>query len=1249
MRIEMERDERGYAYRLNPDPDDRDAGLVEFADRPDREVLRVGDHYHVDLPGNVGDPHPDHHALAIWCAVRPYVGRRLELPFPVSTGFAARALKSLGVEFTRSSRAVEPWAPSADAPPALMFSGGTDSLAASLLMPPDTMHLVLGRITRFDRFDPAKTAGTVDQVDLRAVCDDVAATGRRVVIVSDDHEALSDPYPTWHTNIFVLPALYLARTLGLGVFDSGDVLDTAYIGGYHDGGVASWGFRGLPRDRTEDEARGSVTDFLTRPNPLALQRVESIRGLSAVATSAIVARSAMKGRAYSCSRPAVPNPYGRFCMQCDKCFMKLLLALVAEGRPVPAQLFDSFLAQPHLSAIFDRPYFDWHHLWFYLFQRMECDHPFARALRGQARDGPDLSFLERWYPRAADAIPQAYRASVVAQILDRVDPMTDAEVERLERMVLPPLRAPKGVVRKSGHAGAKSGGDAEASWEADDGWDMRITVVVADEDDRRYVFGIARCLSDGPVPFLRVGETALFYRGVMDGPWFEAAAALLRRVMGEFDRPPEATSAPRWRQAIEQAVRADAQAGALRWWIGLPPGQDASFGQSASEPLTPVETVGGPAVFSVVMLGLDTGIEASHVAINTTVRCQQRCVYCFEGDRAGKTDLPSETVREMLRESVGKVGGVMFMGAEPTLNPDLPELTRYARELGLWVGYSTNALRFKDGKFLRTCVDSGLGVIELSFCYPDADVYRQITTLPEAGFQTLLTALEQIESLNVERSTRGLPVLSVGVNCVVSLPNVERLDAVFGHLRARFKTTLWSLSLKRVGVGHLTPEVAARFHVPLGTLRRVFGQLPADLESAIGVETAYFRDFPLCALPGHEHREANVASLLENTRIQNNFGDQTEIWEMYPEAGRWQAHPFSWWCALCDLQASCVFRALFLPGGNEDARPVPWRDPPDAALRVRLGGDEVFRAIDGARERVAAAGRVDPGLVSLLAVLDDLAGRSPDGRDHWTPLETGVVRLQRANTLIRVGCGHPPADGTPFFVPANDLSVWLLEGGAVITDEARGMLDAFLQWVSETHRPVTGDAVAVSPWHAACRRVAEILTPAYGLGNTPSGLSFQMDPSRGAVPALVVRVRGLGGDDFAVRVDSPTFDGGRGFLCGRLRLRPEDPAVLSEAGRDALRRVAQALLFVQKDGLLPDRWPDTPPLLVAAWKRFGARLLPAPGVSAPLIDGEVLPDLVGLVFAEAGGRRVRVRLKLDPGTGAVTWHVEPAKENVVSE
>lgn len=447
MQVDVVQRGLSFRYRLRPDADDPDEGRRQFADCP-TPFLLVNDEYRMVLPRAFKTLHPDAHALAIWYALRPVIGSRLELPFAVSERFAGWMLQANGVRLERVSAQQEPRRRPEPVVPSLLFSGGMDSMAASLLLPAGTHHLFLDRIPH--RRPGEGRDALLDLVRQRAACSAVREDGNPVHRTADDHEHLFAPYPMWHSDMTLLPALYLADSLGLSTIDTGNVLDATYFGGYHAGGLTGWRMRppdAMPGGAEPERERGDVL------GAVGLSRAASIAGLSEVATTIVVARSRRRGKSFSCYYPTD----GSFCMRCDKCFKKLLLRHIAEGEEVPGALFEGFLRIPYLAAIFARPYFDWHHVWFYLFQNLKCRHWFARELHRQARKGPDLSALEKWYPKAASEMEPAYAEAVRDNIARVVPIMSAAEMRRLETVEIPPLHAPPLKGMSGGAAAAPAG------------------------------------------------------------------------------------------------------------------------------------------------------------------------------------------------------------------------------------------------------------------------------------------------------------------------------------------------------------------------------------------------------------------------------------------------------------------------------------------------------------------------------------------------------------------------------------------------------------------------------------------------------------------------------------------------------------------------------------------------------------------------------------------------------------------------
>jgi pyruvate-formate lyase-activating enzyme len=419
--------------------------------------------------------------------------------------------------------------------------------------------------------------------------------------------------------------------------------------------------------------------------------------------------------------------------------------------------------------------------------------------------------------------------------------------------------------------------------------------------------------------------------------------------------------------------------------------------------------------------------DESHWAVNTTVRCQHRCIYCFEGARPGKVNVPVEETRRIIEAAARRVPAVIFMGAEPTLNPALVELVALARSRGLRVSISTNGLRLANPRYLHELVAAGLSTVELSFPYPDAAVYAAVTRAKPAGFDRLLEAVDNIERVNREQAGQedaraAPPRLMVAVNVVVSAFNYERLPEIGAHLGARLGVTRPAVTLKRITFGpeHQAPAHLARCRVSLQDLRRV---LPAFLSRYSHDPTVRVRDFPLCAIPGWEHRDFDLQYWLDGVEVAHNFARQDELHDMYPAEKLRARHPSDWLCAECTLDPVCLHRGLFDEASpRRGDAPVPSREPLPAVLT------ELVQRSERGRRVLAEPGatRRPPDAPALL--LRELSRALPPGaRLEGTgvrvyPTTNGTLALEEESGAAAVKVG-PVRDGWRAYWLAGNLAV----------------------------------------------------------------------------------------------------------------------------------------------------------------------------------------------------------------------------------
>ncbi|MBI5241274.1 MAG: radical SAM protein [Elusimicrobia bacterium] len=608
-----------------------------------------------------------------------------------------------------------------------------------------------------------------------------------------------------------------------------------------------------------------------------------------------------------------------------------------------------------------------------------------------------------------------------------------------------------------------------------------------------------------------------------------------------------------------------------------------------------------------------------HWAINTTVRCQHRCVYCFEGDRHGLKDIPIAETKALLDQAAREVPAVIFMGAEPTLNPQLPELVRYAQSRGLGARISTNAVRLADWDYFLTLARAGLDGIELSFPYPDGTVYSRITRAAPAGFDRLLRALDNIARWKREFGRERSAMINA--NLVVSRFNVERLDEVLGHLARRLEPGSYVVTCKRLDMAPVLHEESFRRHmyVSLASLRRHLPALADRIKAGVRIG---FRDFPLCAIPGLEMHDYDLGYWLNGVRVKQNFFRQDQMVDMYPEEAAQGSHPFDWLCEGCSLGPLCLRRVLFL---QADSRPEHTPQPLRGSLPKTLSA-WVRRQRRGPEVLAAPRRRTALGW-ALGELLAD--GASPS----WTPLERGVIQVsdrgRRARLRLRRDGGRWLLESVgrplpPWATPARDALAARLErlppppagclpeppaaSSSSTATWAAGQTDPSEEPSAGPRRPRRWDGFVsglfLERWRAAA-------------GREPGLARGRLEPAGGGVIRACGPAVGDEGE-FAVL----PRDGARslGALCGPLRLQPT--WLGSGAAGLLWLRAAYAACAALEAGRA---WPAVVPrragtFLARVWGLFGNALMPRAGASGGLLGGWVCDEGLQLDLIRAAGR-----------------------------
>jgi len=224
------------------------------------------------------------------------------------------------------------------------------------------------------------------------------------------------------------------------------------------------------------------------------------------------------------------------------------------------------------------------------------------------------------------------------------------------------------------------------------------------------------------------------------------------------------------------------------------------------------------------------------VIMNVTYVCNNHCTFCAVGTRTQVDGHPERQREHLELHRANGVRMVDFDGGEPTMNPELIPLVRFARSIGYErVNVTTNGRMCAYEKFARSLVRSGLTTLLFSVHGPDARTHAQQVGVAEAFDQTLE---------GIRNCVRFAPPgVELGMNITVTKGNWDKLEAVA------------ALALE-LGL----PWLNIQFLTPFGRATR---WVAPDTQRAADAATRTidrFRDrmkfqiinLPFCFMPGYE-------------------------------------------------------------------------------------------------------------------------------------------------------------------------------------------------------------------------------------------------------------------------------------------------------------------------------------------------------------------------------------------------------------
>lgn len=413
MQIDVLQDATGVRFDATLDSGDRrQVGNASMAERT--LVIEPPEGF------RLADVHNDLIALAAIVSFSPWIGERLDLPFPVSQEFADTVRHWLSIAITSVSAAQERRTPAIGSRPGLSFSGGVDSVACLAIMPSTTVPIFSLRSA------PPSERPTLYQADaaIHAV-DEVRARGREAYSVRSNLEWLRNPVGFGVDPAPALPLILLADKLNLDALAFGTIAEAAY------------------RTGTEHFIDYPERDVFKRwqavLHAVGLDYFNCVAPMSELSTTAITWASEFGDLAQSCVRGFRGAP----CRNCTKCFRKSLIEASITGNWPAHEEMARVMAQREVRTYLSNAPIRLEIVLMASLAEYDGVDPLLLALRKRVSAlDVDTSFTRAWYrPGMERVIPKKYFAETTSTLSEIVPPMTAEQERTFEHFDMRPIIA----------------------------------------------------------------------------------------------------------------------------------------------------------------------------------------------------------------------------------------------------------------------------------------------------------------------------------------------------------------------------------------------------------------------------------------------------------------------------------------------------------------------------------------------------------------------------------------------------------------------------------------------------------------------------------------------------------------------------------------------------------------------------------------------------------------------------------------
>ncbi len=279
--------------------------------------------------------------------------------------------------------------------------------------------------------------------------------------------------------------------------------------------------------------------------------------------------------------------------------------------------------------------------------------------------------------------------------------------------------------------------------------------------------------------------------------------------------------------------------------------------------------------------------------LRLNLSCNQNCIFCNIRGKKDEHSFNYITAKKKIDElsSNSKDLVVLFTGGEPTLNPYLINLIKYAKKRGIeGIGIQTNAMLCCYQYFTQRLRRSGLTHAFVPFYSSDKKTFDALTRTP-GSFKHAVQGIKNLQNQGV----------FITFNILVNSLNYQQVPETIKFIHRNFKKVIKIDRKKNINVfsfSFVQPAGLAwenRWIVP--KMSKVAPYVIQAMKYCQEKNISFMNSgcgFPLCFLKGFEEYSMEYQCIQQNRKNQSNLFDYNKASKVYGKQ-----------CQICKLKKYC--------------------------------------------------------------------------------------------------------------------------------------------------------------------------------------------------------------------------------------------------------------------------------------------------------------------------------------------------------